>query len=501
MMKQKNSHRTSSGDRGNSTLSLAERILYGERGWALCRLVLLFVLFNLSTVVPAFVFERVSFFRAWHNLIYPSIILMTVFGVGVYIIRDAEETEDSETTIGRLIFLFVLIVGLFSWFEYYVVVNFVPPSPFVGHYMIVPLATFLGAMFAGSKYIQDIYNLESFNLAFLYLVSSLFGLAYPNLAIADGQRLVENGKVNRLNMIGGPGFITVSFSDAVLVHEPPGIAKVYSATTFFVPCFGKIVEVINLHDQRASIDKATAYTKDGIKITVRDVELRFRVWSDLGLINHSAGKHRRTRPYPYTSLAVRDSVFGLPVDAKGSASWADTVRGIVKGKITSYIESRQFDQIVTPDFHKGDPRKQIRDQLFTPETENRLKSIGAKLLWCDIGHFEEDRNALQQHLETWSAKWIGNADVIRAEGVAQRIAYQELGRAEAQADMLISIIHAFDDIELSPENKDQNIRNVILMRTAQVLEALIDTKGSSVINKLPPTYFANDNTNLEGRKE
>jgi hypothetical protein len=177
------------------------------------------------------------------------------------------------------------------------------------------------------------------------------------------------------------------------------------------------------------------------------------------------------------------------------------VKGIVKGKITGYIESRQFDQIVTPDFQKGDPRKQIRDQLFTPETENRLKSIGAKLLWCDIGHFEEDRDALQQHLDTWSAKWKGSADVTRAEGEAQRVAYQELGRAEAQAEMLTSIIHAFDDIDLSPENKDRNIRNVILMRTAQVLESLIDTQGLSATDRLPPSRLPDDSASKEKGKE
>lgn len=57
-------------------------------------------------------------------------------------------------------------------------------------------------------------------------------------------------------------------------------------------------------------------------------------------------------------------------------------------------------------------------------------------------------------------------------GEAQRIAYQDIGRAEAQAEVLMSIIHALDDIDLAAEDKNRNIRKIILLRTAQVLEAM-----------------------------
>jgi len=126
--------------------------------------------------------------------------------------------------------------------------------------------------------------------------------------------------------------------------------------------------------------------------------------------------------------------------------------------------------------------------------------MGAHLLWCDIGHFEEDRAALEQRLETWSAKWTGNANVIRAQGEAQRVAYQELGHAEAQADMLRSIIHAFDDIDLSKEKKDQNIRNVILMRTAQILDSLTDTQKPLDIGRKLPFALPGDITNKEDKQ-
>lgn len=484
-----------SRDHGSPVSSLAKKVLYGDIWYARFRLFFLVILLNLIAAGLAIYSEDVSIRRVWHNLFYPSLIFTAVFVTGFYIIRDL--MEGGEFGIAFPVFLLVVILALLSWFEFNVVVTTALPGPFVGHYLLAPLAVFLGSMFAGAKYLQDIYSIESYNLAFLYLISSLFGIAYPNLTITDGQRQIEIGRVNRLDLIGGPGYITVSPSDAVLIHEPPNVSRVYSASAFFVPRFGKIISVVNLQDQRATIEEAAAYTKDGIKITVRNVEFRYRIWSDSRKGNHSDDKRRRAKPHPYEPQAVRDSVFNLSVNDKELTSWLEAVKGVLKGKITDYIASHQFDQIVTPDFQKGDPRKQVYDQLSAPETKSRLMNIGTKLLWCGIGHFEEDKAALQQHLDTWSAKWIGSANVIRAEGDAQRIAYQELGRAEAQASMLMSIIHAFDDIDLSPENKDQNIRNVILMRTAQVLESLIDFTGTSATGRPSSSQLFSDAKNEE----
>ncbi|NWG35671.1 MAG: hypothetical protein HXY42_14670 [Chloroflexi bacterium] len=464
--------------------SIGWNVLYGERGWAKLRGILVFILLLLASILPATWFESVPFLRVWHNIVFPLLLMAALLIGWVYIARMQKETGEFDLGI-MLVAVLILITILI---EFLLILPQVPPGPWVMRYLFVPLAAFLAALFAGAKYVQDIYALEDFSLAFLYLISSQFGFAYPSLSIAGGKPQIETGKVNRLMLIGGPGFIIVPPSDAALVHIHPNSSKVYSATTSFLPRFSKIVEIVNLQDHRVKVDHADAYTKDGIKITIRDITLRFRICSDPQPETPTGGKRHHPKPYPYSSEAVRASVFGLPVGRKDtrqkdnppswSETWAEAVKNMVRGKITEYIASHQFDQIVTPDFQKGDPRKQIHDQLFTPEMENRLKGIGAKLLWCDIGHFEEDRQALRQHLETWSAKWSGSADVLRAEGEAHLIASQELGRAEAQAGMLNSIIRAFSDIDLSPGNRNQSIRNVILMRTAQVLESLIDAKGT-----------------------
>lgn len=479
-MKEKSENLQPAGHNGYSKPSLGWKLLYGECGWAKIRGLFVFILLILASALPAFWIERIPFLGIWHNIVFPLLFMAAIFIGWVFAAKWQQETGEFDF---KLIIIVVFLVVI-TFIEFFLIPPLVLPGSRVRYYLLVPMAAFFAALFAGAKYIQNIYALESFSTSLLYLISSQFGFAYPSLTIAEGTPMVETGRINRLMLIGGPGFLTVPPSDAALVYIPPTLSKVYSAITVFLPRFSKIVEIVNLQDHRAEIENADAYTKDGIKITVRNIILRFRIWSDPQAEVPTGSKRHHPKPYPYSPQSVRDSVFGLSAGEKNpnklltwSKTWAESVKGMVKGKITEYIASHQFDQIVTPDFQKGDPRRQIHDQLFTPEMEIKLKSIGAKLLWCDIGHFEEDRKALKQHLETWSAKWTGNADVLRATGEAYRIANQELGRAEAQAEMLTSIIRAFSDIDLSPENKNQNIRNVILMRTAQVLESLIDAKG------------------------
>jgi hypothetical protein len=103
---------------------------------------------------------------------------------------------------------------------------------------------------------------------------------------------------------------------------------------------------------------------------------------------------------------------------------------------------------------------------------DNLRKRGTELSWIDIGSFEiPNKQVEQQRLSTWQAEWMGNARLARSYGEAQRLAYQEIGRAEAQAEMLISIMHALSDVNLRGGTR-QSLRDMILVRTAQLLEAM-----------------------------
>jgi hypothetical protein len=99
----------------------------------------------------------------------------------------------------------------------------------------------------------------------------------------------------------------------------------------------------------------------------------------------------------------------------------------------------------------------------------------------DIGHFDIDdleEVAGQDPVDEtrtrrWAANWIGDAKTKRSYGEAQRLAYQELARAEAQAEMIMSITDVLQDVSLGPDQAE-TLRQIFLARTAQILEALHD---------------------------
>jgi hypothetical protein len=106
--------------------------------------------------------------------------------------------------------------------------------------------------------------------------------------------------------------------------------------------------------------------------------------------------------------------------------------------------------------------------------------LGAEILWSEIGHFEiTDQRVSAQRLETWQMKWSGKADLVRAVGEARRIAYQEQGRAEGQAEMLQSIARSLSELGLKKGDAQSRVRSIVLIRTAQILEAMTER------NRLP----------------
>jgi len=170
-------------------------------------------------------------------------------------------------------------------------------------------------------------------------------------------------------------------------------------------------------------------------------------------------------------------VANLPVSEQGLVPWQENVRSLVGSAIRQYINARTIDYLTAPSREgKGgtDPRAELRSEILKPEN-NLLSGLGTTLLWVDAGHIDiimEDVD--KERLNLWAADSAGSAGVKRALGEAKYQAYMELGRAEAQAELIVSISAALEDIDFSDAEAEQNIRNLFLLRTSQVLEAMRD---------------------------
>jgi uncharacterized protein YnzC (UPF0291/DUF896 family) len=332
------------------------------------------------------------------------------------------------------------------------------------------------ALLVGAHYVQDIYELPDFTYGLRYLSASLFGIQYPRLKVSEGKKVLKLREVNLVDVVGGPGYLRILPGNVILFERLNGPANVRSAGNHFIPRGEMIQEISNLDDQHIHTEEVSATTKDGIEVVVREVHLGYRL--RLGRSLRDIVDRTPADPYPFSIQAVRNRTYNRFVSDMGLVSWHDSVRSAVNGVIADYISRHKIDQLTAPRYQDNDPREEIKKNLFSKGTRERLRNLGAELLWVDIGHFEIPDKVTERRVKTWQAKWQGIAERERAEGEALRLTYLEQGRAEAQAELILKIVKVLEDIHVAGDRR--NVRRLFFARTAQILDAITEsTAGTS----------------------
>jgi hypothetical protein len=345
-----------------------------------------------------------------------------------------------------------------------------------GRYWVFPIAGFLGALLVGINYLVKLYQLPRLRLAFRYMIASAFGIGYPRLVVENGEKVLEPDEINLVDVIGGPGIVDVRSGSAVMLEYLTSPSRALGAGRHFLSRLEHVREVVSLEDQHGEIAEVVCTTKDGIGVRVMDVQYRYRLRT-----GHLLGDYQRRtpqEPYPFSIQAMKNMAYNRSVGPAGLQEWAEAVRVAVDGVITDYVRQHQFDQLTTPQEIDERARERVNLKLNAASTRSRLNNLGAELLWCDIGHIEAiDPRVSEMRVGKWGVRWTGEAKITLAYGEAQRKAHQELGRAEAQANLLVSVVKALEDVSLGDDPKE-NLHNIVVMRTAQVLEAMTEHEQS-----------------------
>ncbi|MBI5052031.1 MAG: hypothetical protein HZB52_02045, partial [Chloroflexi bacterium] len=141
--------------------------------------------------------------------------------------------------------------------------------PFVGSYLAIRLA---------SNYVRDLFEIADLTTARHYLQASIFGWDYPKVKISGaGYETGEAQDTNPIPKIGGPGFVNVGTGYVAVFERVGGPSKVAGSGEHFIRRFEHLREVIDLRDQFRKKDGVKVYTKDGIQVSVRNVEVAFRI--------------------------------------------------------------------------------------------------------------------------------------------------------------------------------------------------------------------------------
>jgi hypothetical protein len=391
----------------------------------------------------------------------------------------------SPTSIwGSFIFI-LLLAGLLSLS----ILNFVfyPVSTLGGlgaRYWLLPWIVFVWILLAGVRYVKQAYDLRTSQAGLEYLLAATLGLDRPRLLISEGQAVVrDEGKENPLYLIGGPGYLIIETGNVALLENYAGRVRVVGSGRNYVSHLETLKEAMSLDERSATVEKITAHSKDGIEVVATNIRYRYCLYSDLPS-GRSAGRTLEN-PYPYSEEAVINAVYNRNMTATEILPWHHGVNYNIDTAIVDYIRRHQVDQITTGSDQGNDSRAEIYKQLRSKSARERLKERGAELIWIDIGYLgNPDKQVMEQRVSNWQTKWMGDANVVRAYGEAQRIESQVKGRAEAQVDMIISMVKALEELENEGVPR-QNLRTIYLARLSQLLESSLTKPALSPGDETP----------------
>lgn len=361
----------------------------------------------------------------------------------------------------------VWLLSMFGFIANPLPQNIIVLSQCVALIFLISIETF----YISVKYLQDIYEIPSARNTAKYLWSAVFGVCLPKLKISGGKKDAIEG-FNSIGLIGGPGILQIERDNVVALETLQTQKNVLVAGERRITRFDFIKDIFSTEEQYGEIKEIKALTADGIRVSIHDVQFRFRIDGSFKQPENNV----QTRDYIPSKKAVTHLAYHRPVSADGvSPLWTDAISGIVVSIIRKHVNNAYLDDLVAPQNTEGHSLDALRNKFSSSQARDQFKNAGAKLDSCNIGEISVDSIDIDtERLKAWFAKQSGVIKVIRAQGDAESFASHERGRTEGQAMLLKSISNALQDIGIDGSDAasvKKNLRNILLTRTAQILES------------------------------
>lgn len=319
---------------------------------------------------------------------------------------------------GQIPFLFLQSLPPFLFPILNIISTFLNPQVLL--YLIPVLFSLCIGIIFSSRYLADLFELESLWIAIRYLLASFFGWNYPRLKIDRGD-VDQLNPTNPINRVGGPGFIQTHLGYAATSEAIDGTPKVYglavdesdptqpdvdpspltqARSTYFIHGFERLREVVDLRDRLVKVDEIRAVTRDGVLAYARDAQMLFRV--------HSGDKERSLKsPYPFTEESVRRLVYGQPVVEGKTRSPDQALAYVLRHEMIDFIAHHTLEEFLALQPYRSTvkqhtehapavdglqhihiPRRDLTEHFHTEVLRERLRKQGLELVWVGVGTWE-----------------------------------------------------------------------------------------------------------------
>jgi hypothetical protein len=352
------------------------------------------------------------------------------------------------------------------------------PKFIVDWWFIIPaLIGITLALVRAGQFVTQMYSLKSAGRGIKFIVDTTFGipLGRASLTVHYGEYEHPNAdEYDVLTKIGGPGVLTVLDDTAVLTERGARFSRLLGPEEHTLKPFERVRMIYDLRTQSLS-GTETSLTKDGIPIRA-GVSAMFcfmkRMPGEpsalpphprfLSMLRHylrrtpmvaSADVEEASKQdpaqdkkpplpgVPVSAEALRLALYEVHVFPPNKIKWNNAANAAATGEVRDELARRTLDEIFAPDDAARSPRREIAEKLRASAT-NILAARGLTLVDVGFANLEVPRPVADLRREYWQVNWEKESALTRAAGETDALLQVQTARAEAQAELIKSIIQA-----------------------------------------------------------
>jgi|GEM_PF-5546859 len=375
-----------------------------------------------------------------------------------------------------------------------------PPPPFglfagLASFIYHLLPALLGVIFVlwrANDFLNKVYNLPGPTSSLPHVTGILFGSSSVELYVHQGKLEIDAANP-AAKVIGGPGWLTVGESNAVLLERGAGFSRIVGTGYYRLRPHERVRNVVDLRTHYRK-DFQKVLTKDGIPVKM-EVDLTFRVTEKdlpddpppappppLSPLNrlrrrlHLRVRHdllETTRPHRFSRETVRRITYETTVMSPDQPpDWTASFYNVRSGDITDQIANRRLDEISAPEDVQIHPRAEIARKGLE-DARKTASAQGVEILDMTLGVIEpQDKypHIANQIVSNWKIEWERRAKILEAKAEAKRTQLLEEARAEAQANMIQALTEGY---RIAIGDNPKVSKDVIALRFIDTLETLM----------------------------
>jgi regulator of protease activity HflC (stomatin/prohibitin superfamily) len=360
------------------------------------------------------------------------------------------------------------------------------------YHLLPALLGVIYVLWRANDFLNKVYNLPGSTSSLPHVIGLLFGTSAADLYVQQGK--LETDAANPAGrVLGGPGWLTVGESNAVLLERGAGFSRIVGTGIYRLLPHERVRHIVDLRTHYRK-DFQKVLTKDGIPVKM-EVDLTFRVTekdlpddpppapppplSPINRLRRRLGLRVRqdvletTRPHRFSRETVRRITYETTVASPDQPpDWTASFYNVRSGDITDQIANRRLDEISAPEDAQLHPRAEVARKGLE-DARKAASAQGVEILDMTLGVIEPQDNfkhVTTQMIANWNIEWERRAKILTAKAEAKRTQLLEEARAEAQANMIQALTEGY---RIAIGDNPKVSKDVIALRFIDTLETLL----------------------------